>query len=178
MRHGRNSCSGVLMYTSPSVLQYARTVTIGLFRKTGWPDLSWWLWSSTTTTSLTNFTSLGVIRPENRGEIVSVYNLQFTMGSTNPPSRCCCCNRRGQPQSEAATRHCHSRTGPTVPLGQRTGPSATACRVGGIEKGGGPSGGCLVKGGVRIQKKELSGHNWWNRKDPPEAETWRSEVQP
>ena len=67
------------MYTSPSVLQFARPVDIGLFRKTGWPDRAWWLWSSTTTTtiSLTNFTSLGVMRPENRGEIVSVYNLQW-----------------------------------------------------------------------------------------------------
>ena len=65
------------MYTSPSVLQCARTVDIGSFRKTGWPERAWWLWSSTTTTSLTNFTSLGVIRPENRGEIVSVYNLQW-----------------------------------------------------------------------------------------------------
>ena len=62
-----------------SVHQFARTVTIGLFRKTGWPDRAWWLWSSTTTTSLTNFTSLGVIRPENRGEIVSVYNLQWVV---------------------------------------------------------------------------------------------------
>ena len=62
------------MYTSPSVLQCARTVTVGLFRKTGSPDRAWWLWSSTTTTSLTNFTSLGVIRPENRSEIVSGYN--------------------------------------------------------------------------------------------------------
>ena len=124
MRHGRNSCSGVLMYTSPSVLQCARTVTIGLFRKTGWPDRAWWLWSSTTTTSLTNFTSLGVIRPENRGEIVSVYNLQWVVriprvdaaaviGEANP----------NLSQSEAITHHCHSRTGPTVPLGQRTGPS-------------------------------------------------------
>ena len=88
------------MYTSPSVLQCARTVDIGSFRKTGWPERAWWLWSptTTTTTSLTNFTSLGVIRPENRGEIVSVYNLQFTMGSTNPTSRCCCCTRRGQPK--------------------------------------------------------------------------------
>ena len=62
------------MYTSPSVLQCARTVDIGLFRKTGWPARAWWLWSSTTTTSLTNFNSLGVMRPENRGEIVSGYN--------------------------------------------------------------------------------------------------------
>ena len=62
------------MYTSPSVLQCARTVTVGLFRKTGWPARAWWLWSPTTTTSLTNFTSLGVIRPENRSEIVSGYN--------------------------------------------------------------------------------------------------------
>ena len=30
-----------------SVHQFARTVTIGLFRKTGWPDRAWWLWSST-----------------------------------------------------------------------------------------------------------------------------------
>ena len=35
----------------------------------------------------------------------------------------------------------------------------------------------LVKGGVLIQKKELSGHKWWNSKDPPKAGTWRSEVQ-
>ena len=35
----------------------------------------------------------------------------------------------------------------------------------------------LVKGGVRIQKKELSGHKWRNRKAPPKAGTWRSEVQ-
>ena len=28
-------------------------------------------------------------------------------------------------------------------------------------------GGVLVKGGVLIQKKELSGHKWRNRKDPP-----------
>ena len=35
----------------------------------------------------------------------------------------------------------------------------------------------LVKGGVGIQKKELSGHNWRNRKDTPKAGTWRSEVQ-
>ena len=137
MRHGRNSCSGVLMYTSPSVLQFARTVDIGLFRKTGWPDRPWWLWSSTTTTttSLTNFNSLGVIRPEKRGEIVSSYNLQWVaripradaaavLGEANP----------SQFQSETATRHCHSRTGPTVPLGQRTGPSATACRVGGLRR--------------------------------------------
>ena len=135
MRHGRNSCSGVLMYTSLSVLQFARTVTVGSFRKTGWPDRAWWLWSSTTTTSLTNFTSLGVIRPENRGGIVSVYNLQWVvriprvddtgvLGEANP----------NQSQSEAATRHCHSRTGPKVPLGQRTGPSATACRVGGLRR--------------------------------------------
>ena len=137
MRHGRNSCSGVLMYTSLSVLQCARTVTIGLFRKTGWPAQASWLWSSTTTTttSLTNFTSLGVIRPENRGEIVSGYNLQWVariprvdaaavLGEANP----------SQSQSEAATRRCHSRTGPTVPLGQRTGPSATACRVGGLRR--------------------------------------------
>ena len=48
------------MYTSPSVLQCARTVDIGSFRKTGWPDRAWWLWSSTATT-LTNFNSLGVI---------------------------------------------------------------------------------------------------------------------
>ena len=86
------------MYTSPSVLQCARTVTIDLFRKTGWPARAWWLWSYTTTTSLTDFTSLGVMRPENRGENVSVYNLQFTMGSTNSPSRCCSCTRRGQPK--------------------------------------------------------------------------------
>ena len=98
LRHGRNSCSGVLMYTSPSVLQCARTVDIGSFRKTGWPTRAWWSRSSTTTTSLTNFNSLGVMRPENCGEIVSVYNLQFTMGSTNFPSRCCCCTRRGQPK--------------------------------------------------------------------------------
>ena len=137
MRHDRNSCSGVLMYTSPSVLQFARTVDIGLFRKTGWPARAWWSRSSTTTTttSLTNFTSLGVIRPENRGGIVSVYNLQWVvriprvdaaavLGEANP----------SQSQSEAATRHCHSRTGPTVPLGQRTGPSATACRVGGLRR--------------------------------------------
>ena len=137
MRHDRNSCSGVLMYTSPSVLQFARTVTVGLFRKTGWPDRAWWSRSSTTTTttSLTNFTSLGVIRPENRGGIVSVYNLQWVaripradaaavIGEANP----------SQSQSEAVTRHCHSRTGPTVPLGQRTGPSATACRVGGLRR--------------------------------------------
>ena len=65
------------MYTSLSVLQFARTVDIGLFRKTGWPDRAWWLWSPTTTTSLTNFTSLGVMRPENRGEIVSVYNRSY-----------------------------------------------------------------------------------------------------
>ena len=133
MRHDRNSCSGVLMYTSPSNAR----VDIGLFRKTGWPDRAWWSRSSTTTTttSLTNFTSLGVIRPENRGEIVSVYNLQWVaripradaaavLGEANP----------SQSQSEAATRHCHSRTGPTVPLGQRTGPSATACRVGGLRR--------------------------------------------
>ena len=120
------------MYTSPSVLQFARTVTIGLFRKTGWPDRAWWSRSSTTT-SLTNFTSLGVIRPENRGEIVSGYNgsCEFprvdaaaVLGEANP----------SQPQSEAVTRHCHSRTGPKVPLGQRTGPSATACRVGGLRR--------------------------------------------
>ena len=54
------------MYTSLSVLQCARTVTIGLFRKTGWPAQASWLWSSTTTTSLTNFNSLGVMRPENQ----------------------------------------------------------------------------------------------------------------
>ena len=35
----------------------------------------------------------------------------------------------------------------------------------------------MVKGGVGIQKKELSGHKWWNSKDPPKAGTWRSEVQ-
>ena len=35
----------------------------------------------------------------------------------------------------------------------------------------------LVKGGVLIQKKELSGHNWRNTQDPPKAGTWRSEVQ-
>ena len=166
------------MYTSPSVLQCARTVTIGLFRKTGWPAQASWLWSSTTTTSLTNFNSLGVIRPENRGEIVSVYNLQWVMripradaaavlGEANP----------SQSQSEAAIRRCHSRTGPTVPLGQRTGPSATACRVGGLRRVEVRQGGVLVKGGVGIQKKELSGHNWRNRKDPPKAGTWRSEVQ-
>ena len=139
MRHGRNSCSWVLMYTSPSVLQCARTVTIGSFRKTGWPDRAWWSRSSTTTTttttSLTNFTSLGVIRPENRGGIVSSYNLQWVaripradaaavIGEANP----------SQSQSEAATRHCHSRTGSTVPLGQRKGPSATACLVGGLRR--------------------------------------------
>ena len=135
MRHGRNSCSWVLMDWCPSAHQFARTVTIGLFRKTGWPARPWWLWSSTTTTSLTNFTSLGVIRPENRAGIVSVYNLQWVvriprsdaaavLGEANP----------SQPQSEAATRHCHSRTGPKVPLGQRTGPSATACRVGGLRR--------------------------------------------
>ena len=75
------------MYTSPSVLQCARTVTVGLFRKTGWPDRAWWSRSSTTTTttSLTNFTSLGVIRPDNRGEIVSVYNLQWV--ARIPPGR-------------------------------------------------------------------------------------------
>ena len=134
MRHGRNSCSGVLMYTSPSVLQCARTVTVGLFRKTGWTARARWSRSSTATT-LTNFTSLGVIRPENRGEIVSSYNLQWVaripradaaavLGEANP----------SQSQSEAATRHCHSRTGPTVPLGQRTGPSAIACRVGGLRR--------------------------------------------
>ena len=73
------------MYTSPSVLQFARTVTVGLSRKTGWPDRAWWSQSSTTTTSLTNFTSLGVMRPENRGEIVSVYNLQWV--ARIPPGR-------------------------------------------------------------------------------------------
>ena len=137
MRHGRNSCSGVLIDWYTSVHQFARTVTIGSFRKTGWPARAWWLWSSTTTTttSLTNFNSLGVIRPENRGEIVSVYNLQWVVripradaaaviGEANP----------SQSQSEAATRHCHIRTGPKVPLGQRTGPSATACRVGGLRR--------------------------------------------
>ena len=66
------------MYTSPSALQYARTVTVVSFRKTGWTARAWWLWSSTTTTttttSLTDFTSLGVMRPEKRGEIVSGYN--------------------------------------------------------------------------------------------------------
>ena len=161
------------------VHQYPRTVTIGLFRNTGWPDRPWWLWSytTTTTTSLTNFNSLGAIRPENRGEIVSVYNLQWVaripradaaavLGEANP----------SQSQSEAATRHCHSRTGPTVPLGQRTGPSATACRVGGLRRVEVRQG-VLVKGGVGIQKKELSGHKWRNRTDPPKAGTWRSEVQ-
>ena len=76
------------MYTSPSVLQFARTVDIGLFRKTGWPDRAWWLWSSTTTTttSLTNF------------------RLQFSWSDqTREPRR----NRLGlqfsQSQSEAAT---------------------------------------------------------------------------
>ena len=123
-----------LVYISPSI---RRTVTVGLFRKTGWPAQAWWLWSftTTTTTSLTNFTSLGVMRPENRGEIVSVYNLQWVVriprvdaaaviGEANP----------NQSQSEAITRRCHSRTGPTVPLGQRTGPSATACRVEGLRR--------------------------------------------
>ena len=127
-----------------SVHQYPRTVTIGLFRNTGWPDRAWWLWSSTATTSLTNSTSLGVMRPENRGEIVSVYNLQFTMGSTNSPSRCCCCTRRGQPKP--------------IPIGSGYPPLSYQNRTdgsswsengaqrhslpgGGIEKGGGPSGG-------------------------------------
>ena len=135
MRHGRNSCSWVLMDWCTSVHQCARTVTVGSFRKTGWPARAWWLWSSTTTTSLTNFNSLGVMRPENCGEIVSVYNLQWVVriprvdaaaviGEANP----------NQSQSEAVTRHCHIRTGPKVPLGQRTGPSATACRVGGLRR--------------------------------------------
>ena len=135
MRHGRNLCSGVLMYTSLSVLQCARTVTIGLFRKTGWPAQTSWLWSSTTTTSLTNFNSLGVMRPENRGEIVSVYNLQWV--ARIPRADAAAVLREANPsqsQSEAATRHSHSRTGPKVPLGQRTGPSATACRVGGLRR--------------------------------------------
>ena len=166
------------MYTSPSVLQCTRTVTVGLFRKTGWPDRAWWLWSSTTT-SLTNFTSLGVIRPENRGEIVSVYNLQFTMGSTNPRADAAAVlgeTNPSQPQSEAATRHCHSRTGPTVPLGQRTGPSATACRVGGLRRvevrqAGAGQGRCgnSEEGTERPQLAEQAG--------PPKAGTWRSEVQ-
>ena len=139
MRHDRNSCSGVLMYTSPSVLQYARTVTVGSFRKTGWPTRPWWLWSSTTTTttttSLTNFTSLGAIRPENRGEIVSVYNLQWVARIPRADAAAVLGEANSsQSQSEAATRHCHSRTGPKVPLGQRTGPSATACRVGELRR--------------------------------------------
>ena len=153
------------MYTSPSVLQCARTVTIGLFRKTGWPARASWLWSSTTTTSLTNFTSLGVMRPENRGEIVSGYNLQWVariprvdatavLGEAKP----------SQSQSETATRHCHSRTGPTVPLGQRTGPSATACRVGGLRRvavrqGGAGQGRCAnsEEGTERPQVVEQAG---------------------
>ena len=167
MRHGRNSCSGVLMDWCTSVLQFARTVTIGLFRKTGWPARPWWSRSSTTTTttSLTNFNSLGVIRPENRGGIVSVYNLQWVvriprsdatavLGEANP----------SQPQSEAATRHCHSRTGPKVPLGQRTGPSATACRVGGLRRvevrqGGAGQGRCAnsEEGTERPQLAEQEG---------------------
>ena len=156
MRHDRNSCSGVLMYTSPSVLQFARTVTVGLFRKTGWPDRAWWLWSPTTTTSLTNFNSLGVIRPENRGEIVSVYNFQFTMGSTNSPSRCCCCTRRGQPKP--------------IPIGSGYPPLSSQNRTdgsswsengaqryslpgGGIEKGGGPSGGCWSRAVCEFRRR-------------------------
>ena len=71
------------MYTSLSVLQCTRTVDRGSFRKTGWPDRAWWLWSSTATT-LTNFNSLGVIRPESRGEIVSSYNLQWSYESPEP----------------------------------------------------------------------------------------------
>ena len=177
MRHGLNSCSGVLVYTSPSVLQFARAVTIGLSRKTGWPDRSWRLCSSTTTTSLTNFNSLGVMRPENPGEIVSGYNLQWVAriprahaaavpGEANP----------SQSQPEAATRHCHSRTGPEVPLGQRTGPSATACRVGGLRRvevrqGGAGQGRCAnsEEGTERPQLAEQEGF--------PQAGTWRSEVQ-
>ena len=135
MRHGRNSCSGVLMYTSPSVLQCAEQLYYRFVQEDRLASSTLWLWSSTTTTSLTNFNSLGVIRPENRGEIVSSYNLQWVaripradaaavLGEANP----------SQSQSEAATRHCHSRTGPTVPLGQRTGPSATACLVGGLRR--------------------------------------------
>ena len=167
MRHGRNSCSGVLMDWCTSVLQCARTVTIGSFRKTGWPARAWWLWSftTTTTTSLTNFNSLGVMRPENRGGIVSVYNLQWVvriprvdatavLGEANP----------SQSQSEAATRHCHSRTGPTVPLGQRTGPSATACRVGALRRvevrqGGAGQGRCgnSEEGTERPQLAEQAG---------------------
>ena len=164
------------MYTSPSVLQCARTVDIGLFRKTGWPARAWWSRSSTTTTSLTNFTSLGVMRPENRGEIVSVYNLQWVARI---------------PRADAAAVLGEAKP---IPIGSGYPPLSWQNRThgsswsengaqryslpgGGIEKGGGPSGGVLVKGRVLIQKKELSGHNWRNRKDPPKAGTWRSEVQ-
>ena len=55
------------MYTSPSVLQFRPN---GYYRfvqedPVG-PPRAWWLWSftTTTTTSLTNFNSLGVMRPE------------------------------------------------------------------------------------------------------------------
>ena len=133
MRHGRNSCSGVLMYTSPSVLQCARTVdyrfvqedrlagaslVVVEFHDHDQPDQFQFSWSDETREPRRNRLRLQwVVR-------IPPVDAAAVLGEANP----------SQSQSEAATRHCHSRTGPKVPLGQRTGPSATACRVGGLRR--------------------------------------------
>ena len=158
-----------------------------LARRAWWSrSRAWWSRSSTTTTvrlvvgvSLTNFRNFSwsdQTREPRRNRL----ELQFTMGRTNSPSRCCCCTRRGQPKPTPI-----GSGYPPLSYQNRTdgsswsenGAQRYSLPGGGIEKGGGPSGGVLVKGGVGIQKKELSGHNWRNRKDPPKAGTWRSEVQ-
>ena len=87
------------MYTSPSVLQCARTVTVHQYRFVqedrlagsslvvaefhdhDQPDQFHFSWSDQT-------------REPRRNRL----GLQFTMGRTNSPSRCCCCTRRGQPK--------------------------------------------------------------------------------
>ena len=165
MRHGRNSCSGVLMYTSPSVhamrpnsyyrfVQEDRLASSSLVvvefhdHDHDQPDQFHFSWSDQTREPRRNRLGLQWVVRIPRADAAAV------LGEANP----------SQPQSEAATRHCHSRTGPTVPLGQRTGPSATACRVGGLRRvevrqGGAGQGRCAnsEEGTERPQLAEQEG---------------------
>ena len=169
MRHGRNSCSGVLIdwqYISPSIRpnSYCRFVQEDRLAGSSLvvvefhdhdhdhdqPDQFHFSWSDQT-------------REPRRNRL----GLQFTMGRTNPRVDAAAVLGEANPsqsQSEAATRRCHIRTGPTVPLGQRTGPSATACRVGGLRRvevrqGGAGQGRCAnsEEGTERPQLAEQAG---------------------
>ena len=165
MRHGRNSCSGGTdVHQSISIAMrpngYCRFVqedrlagsslVVAEFHDHDHdqPDQFHFSWSDHTREPRRNRLRLQWVVRIPRADAAAV------LGEANP----------SQSQSEAATRHCHSRTGPTVPLGQRTGPSATACRVGGLRRvevrqGGAGQGRCAnsEEGTERPQLAEQEG---------------------